>query len=86
MMLPAATDQLSERKAIITWKCGQVAILDVDGWEVVPFDLTLLRILNRDYNLARMQGRRSSTVPDLLSCAAKAAAIALGAEDLRLEA
>lgn len=76
---------MNDRKATIEWRSGQVAILDLDGWTVIPRDDVLAALLNSKYSLAATQARRSTTVPDLLACAARAAAGATGAEIVRVD-
>lgn len=75
---------MSERHAIIEWKSGQQAILTSTGWRVIPRDDILSELLNREYSLAETQRRRETLTPDLLGCAARGAASALGAEDLKI--
>lgn len=73
---------MSDRRAVIEWRTGQLAELTVaGGWRVDPHDPTLAALLNSEHSLARAQARRATALPrDLLLFTARRAAVALGAE------
>jgi len=52
---------------------------------VEPRDDLLEELLQRDYSPEAMQRRRASLWPELLALCARAAAVALGAEILRVD-
>ncbi|MGH2619283.1 MAG: hypothetical protein ACRDHG_01765 [Anaerolineales bacterium] len=75
-----------ERQAAIEWSNGQQAVLSLAaGWAVNPPDDVLGALLNSRYSLEAVQSRRASPIPDLLATAAKAAALATGAEVVRVD-
>ena len=81
---------MSTRRAVIEWPDGQEATLSATGWTVTPPDPRLAELLNSRYGLIDVQAKRDElaevgrapavTYPDLLATAARAAAMATGAD------
>ena len=71
---------MNERHAILEFKNGGRAILTASGWRTNPPDDVLSELLNSEFSLIETQKMRRSLTPDLLGCAARRAASALGAE------
>jgi len=71
---------MTPRHAILEFRNGGRAVLTASGWRTIPFDDVLSELLNSEFSLIQTQRKRRSLTPDLLGCAARRAASALGAE------
>lgn len=74
---------MSKRFATLEFPNGGLAVLSIHGWRTIPPDDILSELLNSEFSLIETQAARESLFPDLLACAARRAASALGAEIIR---